>query len=61
MENLKKSKSLTSRLLDGEEVVCENCGKGIYRPFNPQFKVNHSYVCDRCGDHVHWDPVVEVE
>lgn len=61
METTKTSKSLVSRLLDGEEIVCEKCGKGTYRPFNPNFKVNHVYVCDKCGFGIHWDPVVEVE
>lgn len=61
MDTSKKYISLSSRLIQGEEVVCEKCGKGIYRPFNPRFKINHVYVCDNCGDSVHWDPVVDIE
>lgn len=50
-----------TRILNGEQVTCEKCRKGIYRPFNPKAKVNHCYVCDHCGDGIHWDPVVIVE
>lgn len=61
METFETSKSLISRLLDGEKITCFACHKGIYRPFNPAFKINHSFVCDCCGDSIHWDPVVEIE
>ena len=61
METFKTSKSLIERLLDGEEITCQICHKGIYRPFNPRFKINHSFVCDQCGSHIHWDPVVEID
>lgn len=59
--NKQREKSLVERLLDGEEVVCLCCGKGIYRPVNPAAKINHYFVCDCCGDGVHWDPMVEVK
>ncbi len=61
METTQKSTSLMTRILNGEQVTCEKCRKGIYRPFNPKAKVNHCYVCDHCGDGIHWDPVVIVE
>lgn len=61
METMKKSTSLISRLNGGEKVICTECRKGIYRPFNPKSKINHSYICDNCGAHVQWEPAVEVE
>ena len=61
METTAKSKSFLSKLLDGEDVVCDVCGKGIYRPFNPEAKINHYFTCDYCGLIYHWDPVVEIK
>lgn len=58
---MKESKSLMSRLLKGEQVICKQCGKGVYKPFKPNAKVNHYYICDNCGAQVHWDPVVDIE
>ena len=48
-------------LLRGEEVLCVACKKGHYRPFNPAFKINHSFICDNCGDRVHWDSVMDFD
>ena len=59
--NKQREKSLVERLLDGEEVVCRRCGKGIYRPLHPEAKINHAFVCDYCGSRFHWDPKVEVK
>ena len=61
METLNSSTSLVSRLLLGEEVKCDECKKGIYRPLNPNCKINHSFVCDVCGSTYHWDPVIEID
>ena len=61
METLASSTSLTSRLLSGEEIKCNKCKKGIYRPLNPDHKVNHWFVCDVCGNTYHWDPVIEID
>lgn len=61
METTLKYDYMIERLNAGELVKCKSCGKGIYRPFNPDAKINHSYVCDNCGANVHWDPVVEVK
>ncbi len=44
-------------VIQGKEVLCVACKKGYYRPFNPAFKINHSFICDNCGDRVHWDPI----
>ena len=59
--NKQREKSLVERLLEGEEVVCRHCGKGIYRPLHPEAKINHAFVCDYCGSRFHWDPKVEVK
>lgn len=63
-EDMEISRSLTSlhnRLMSGEQVVCYSCHKGHYQPLNPSAKVNHSFICDNCGDHYHWDPDIFVE
>lgn len=61
METSEKSISLVTRLLNGEQVTCTVCGKGIYEPVNPKAKINHGFICDNCGAHFSWDPVVIVE
>ena len=61
MKNIQKYDCMIKRLRAGETVRCEECGKGFYRPSNPASDINHWYICDNCGAHVHWDPVVEVE
>lgn len=59
MEALRNS-DLLSRILSGEQVQCIRCKKGIYKPFNPKFDINHCYICDCCGDHYHYDPIVGI-
>ena len=49
METIPKYDNMIERLQKGEEVKCKECQKGIYRPFNPKYKINHAYVCDNCG------------
>lgn len=61
METIPKYDFMIERLSSGEKITCKKCGKGIYRPFNPEFKDNHCYICDNCGDSYHWDPAVEVK
>lgn len=61
METYKKSKSLIEQLNAGEEVKCSQCKEGVYKPFNPKFKINHAFVCDKCGNHINIDPVVDIE
>lgn len=61
MENTLKYDFMIERLTAGESVVCKKCGQGIYKPFNPDSKINHAYICDNCGDTVHWDPLIVVE
>ena len=60
-KNPNDNKPLLSRLLSGEEVRCDECNKGIYRPLNPKCEVNHCFVCDVCGSTYHWDPVIEID
>lgn len=55
------SMSLADRILTGQEVKCEKCGKGIYKPFNPKAERNHTYVCDKCGNTIHFIPDATVE
>ena len=47
MEDSKYS-DLLKRIRNGEEVPCPKCKKGIIRPFNPDYKVNHAFICDFC-------------
>ena len=61
METSNSSILLSEKLISGEEVKCVDCKKGIYKPFNPEAKVNHCFVCDTCGSHVMIEPCVVVE
>lgn len=55
------SQPLIDRLISGEKVICLNCKIGIYKPLNPSADFNHYYICNKCGDIVHFDPVVNIE
>ena len=48
-------------LFEGK-LICVSCGKGIYQPFNCSYppEENHYFICNNCGDRIHWDPVVEI-
>ena len=61
MVTTQKSVSLANRLNNGEEIRCDYCKKGIYRPKNPKAAINHCFICDYCGRTYHWDPPVFVE
>jgi hypothetical protein len=54
--------TLLDRLLAGEEPLCPFCKKGHMKRCNPNYpaRENHGFVCDHCGEHIHWDPVVEI-
>lgn len=61
MEDMKTlSNSILLEKLNKGEVKCKKCD-GYYKPFNPKFDVNHYFVCKKCGDSVHVDPIVVVE
>jgi len=59
METSNNSTSLEN--LDSGDVECTICHKGHLKPFNPQYKVNHSFICDNCGANLHITPNVIVE
>ena len=61
MEITQKSVSLANRLNAGEEIKCDHCKRGIYRPLNPKAAINYYFKCDYCGQVYHWDPPVIVE
>ena len=61
METTRSSISCVEALLEGKDMLCTKCKQGHYRPFNPKFEINHSFVCDICGNSIHWDPVVDVD
>lgn len=56
MEKFEKSKSLNKRLNSGEEIKCFKCKRGIYRPFKPKASFNHDFICDICGERIHFIP-----
>ncbi len=60
MENL-NNLILSDEQLNEGKVECLNCHNGTYKPLNPNYKVNHSFVCDNCGDNLLIEPKVIVE
>lgn len=46
---------------ESDNIQCENCGKGIYIPKNPESEINHSFYCNYCGVRINLDADVVVE
>ena len=44
MVNTIKTVSLAKRLNSGEEIRCDYCKKGIYKPMNPKAAINHCFM-----------------
>lgn len=61
METLNNSILLGEKLMNGEQVKCLECKEGVYRPLNPKYKINHCFICDKCGSNVILEPNVVVE
>jgi RNase P subunit RPR2 len=47
--------NLIANLLNGDEITCDKCQKGVLRPRNPEIALNMQvlFVCDNCGDLLH--------
>ena len=56
-----KDKSLTERLLNGEEVRCTECERGIYKPFTKNIKSCHDFICNNCNNHIHFIPNIIID
>nr|DAL53515.1 MAG TPA_asm: hypothetical protein [Caudoviricetes sp.] len=61
METIPKYDYMIEKLRNGEEVKCCKCKKGVYKPINAAAKINNWFQCNYCGDHYHYEPVVEVK
>ena len=50
-------------LLDKEhkEVNCLKCKVEIYLPLNSESEKNSYFLCNKCGNAVHFDPIVIIE
>ena len=44
-----------------DQVPCDICGEGVYIPSHPEFEVNHSFYCNKCGAIINLDGNVTVE
>lgn len=44
-----------------DQIQCNVCHEGIYVPFNPSYKINHGFICNKCGSRVHFEANVVVE
>ena len=53
--------SLEKKIKDGERVPCPKCNKGSIVPLNPEAEINHSFNCDNCDYHIHFDPLVIID
>lgn len=60
MENMNNLTLLEKKLNNGE-IHCESCNVGYYKPFNPKYKVNHYFICDKCGATLMVEPNVIIE
>lgn len=46
---------------EDDHILCDKCKEGIFVPFNPDFEVNHTFYCNKCGAEIHMDGSVTVE
>lgn len=53
--------SLTLTSKEEDQIQCDVCHEGIYVPFNPSYEINHGFICNKCGSHVHFEANVIVE
>lgn len=56
-----ESESVLEKLQGGETVICEECGKGRYLPFNQNYHKNRWFRCDNCGSTLHFEPNITIE
>jgi hypothetical protein len=42
-------------------VECPKCHNGKMKPLNPQYSINHCFICDNCGEKIIVEPNVIVE
>ena len=61
METTQKLNYTIEDLQNGKKITCSKCHKGIYKPFNPDYKVNHVFICDNCGTNIIIEPMVEIK
>jgi formylmethanofuran dehydrogenase subunit E len=52
---------LTPTSKEEDRIPCDKCHEGIYVPFNPKYEINHGFICNKCGSHVHFEANVIVE
>ena len=55
------NKPLYERLTSGEEVICEECGKGYLMPFNTIPQKAHCFICSNCNNRYCWEPFVDIQ
>ncbi len=47
---------LLNKLRNGEKVVCDECGKGVYRSVSgTEPQTTHCFVCSSCGTKINID------
>lgn len=47
---------LLNKLRNGEKVVCDECGKGVYQPVNgANSQIAHCFECSNCGTKINID------
>ena len=44
-----------------DNINCPHCREGIIIPFNPEFEINHAFICNNCGWSIHLEANVTVE
>lgn len=42
-------------LRNGEDVACETCDKGTYRPIGASYKYTNCFECDNCKEKLIFD------
>lgn len=48
-----------SELITGKRIQCQACHRGYYIPDNGHVKKEYYYHCNKCGDKVKLEPVID--
>lgn len=51
------------KLRAGKKIICPDCKKGYFVPFNTTADKAHSFKCsnENCDGYIHFDPMIIIE
>lgn len=61
MEENNKILPVWVRIRNGEKIVCEKCGEGIYITDAKDISTSHCFYCNNCNSMINIDPCIDIE